>query len=99
MGQVLPNHKPGQDLPEPNTEPTKFCELQGPTVKQMVADKESIQDYVAALFIHTTHVNMTVEYDDNNNLITFSVDSDISAQLDTPPDISDAINALDGAIN
>ena len=46
--------------------------LSHPNVVVVQADKESIQDYVAQLFVDAPHTNLTVNYDDENNQLSFS---------------------------
>lgn len=63
----------------------------------IVATKEQVQDAAAELFVNGTHVNMTIEYDDEGNAITMTANA--SSTITNPDDISDAVAALDGAIN
>ena len=71
--------------------------VKAPDVVMVQASKEDIQDYVAELFGHNEHVSIEAVYDDNNNIIQLTATA--TGAVVTPTDISDAITALDGAIN
>lgn len=98
-GSVSPFAEIGTGEIVNDSEAPETCALNQPQVIQRSATQEEIQDYVAALFTGAQHQNASFTYDDESNTLTITVDSDINIDPDSPADILDAINALDGAIN
>jgi len=54
----------------------KPSSISHPNVQQVLADKESIQDFVAELFTGTQHENATFSYNDETNELTLTVQLD-----------------------
>ena len=72
-GSISPFVKIGSSQVSSDYKPPKHGELNDAEIIQLVASKENVQDYVAALFTGTQHQNATFTYDDANNTLTLSV--------------------------
>lgn len=98
MNNLQPYLQIGEGQLASESTPTQAPTSTTPDTVFQKASKEDIQDYVAALFLSSPHVNLSVEYDDDGNQLVFSVEPS-EAVINSPEDISGFTNALDAGIN